>query len=338
MMNATHDIGSIRLTSSEIAQLYTTYLNDSLSKCVMLYYANTVEDSDIYAIIKFALSLSEKHLKTIEEIFKTVNHPIPHGFGDPDVNVNAKKIFTDTFMLRYLKQMATLGLGNYSEALNVSAREDVRNFFTHCLQSSIELSNKADDILLSKGLYIRPPYIDIPSKIEFVEKQSYIHGLLGDTRPLNVQEITQIFINLQTNILGKAFTMGLSQTAESERVRNFVLRGKDISQKHVDVFSDMLKKEDLPYPIPYDAEVLNSTEQVFSDKLIVFHVAALNSLGIANYGKSISKSLRADVIASFARLSAEVAQYTKDGMDIMLDNHWLEKFPETADRKALAQV
>jgi hypothetical protein len=337
-MNTTHDIGSIRLTSSEIAQLYTTYLNDSLSKCVLSYYANTVTDQDIYAIIGFSLNLSEKHLKTIEGIFKSVSHPIPYGFGDSDVNIDAKKLFTDTFMLRYIKQMATMGLANYTEALSVSAREDVRNFFTDCLQSSLELSNKTDDILLSKGLYIRTPYIDVPSKIEFVEKQSYIHGLLGDTRPLNVQEITQIFINMQTNILGKAFTMGLSQVAESERVRNFVLRGKEISQKHVDIFDQMLKKEDLPYPEPYDVEVLNSTEQVFSDKLIVFHIAALNALGTANYGKAMSKSLRADITASFARLSAEIGQYAKDGMDIMLDNHWLEKFPETADRKALAKV
>jgi hypothetical protein len=337
-MNTTHDIGIIRLTSSEIAQLYITYLNDSLSKRIMSYYANTVEDSDIHVVIEFCLNLSKKHLKTIENIFKTVNHPIPHGFIDTDVNVNAKKLFTDTFMLRYIKQMAVMGLGNYSEALSVSAREDVRSFFTDCIQSSLELSNKTDDVLLSKGLYIRPPFIDVPARIEFAEKQSYIHGLLGDTRPLNALEITQIFSNMQTNILGKAFMMGLSQVAESDRVKDFLLRGKKISEKHVSVFTDMLKEEDLPYPMPYDAEVLNSTEQVFSDKLIMFHVSALNALGIANYGKAISKSLRADVSTTFVRLSAEIGQYAKDGLDILLDNHWLEKFPETADRKALAKA
>jgi hypothetical protein len=337
-MNTTHDIGNIRLTSSEVAELFTTYISDSASRCVLSYYANTVEDKDINAIVEFALSICEKHLKAIEHILKTVNHPIPHGFNDTDVNINAKPLFFDTFILRYLKHMSGFGIRNYSEALSVSAREDVRKFFTDCIQSGTELLNKADDVLLSKGLYIRPPYVDVPRKIEYVKKQSYIHGLLGDTRPLNVLEITQIFINMQTNILGKAFTMGLSQVAQSERVRNFVLRGKEISEKHVNVFNDMLKKEDLPYPMPYDAEVLNSTEQVFSDRLIVFHIGALNGFGVSLYGNALAKGFRSDISTSFARLAAEIGQYAKDGIDIMLDNEWLERFPETADRKELAKV
>lgn len=337
-MDTTHNIGSIRLTSSEIAELFTTYISDSASKCVLTYYANTIEDLDISTVVEFALNLSEKHLKVIEDIFKTANHPIPFGFNESDVNINAKPLFSDTFILRYLKHMSTLGLRSYSEALSISAREDIRKFFTDCILSSTELSNKADDLLLSKGLYIRSPFIDMPKKAEFVEKQSYLHGLLGDTRPLNALEITQIFINMQTNILGKAFTMGLSQVAQSERVRNFVIRGKEISEKHVNVFNDMLKKEDLPYPMPYDAEVLNSTEQVLSDRLIVFHIGALNGFGMALYGVALAKSMRSDISTSFARLAAEIGQYAKDGIDIMLDNEWLEKFPEAADRKELAKV
>ena len=337
-MLTTHDTVSIRLTSSEIAELFTTYLSDSASICVMSYYASTVQDTDIHDIVDFGLSLSKKHINAIEDIYKIVNHPIPHGFSEIDVNTKAKPLFSDTFILRYLKHMASMGLLNYSEALSVSAREDVRNFFTSCLQSSIELSNKADDVLLAKGLYIRSPFIDIPTKTEFIKKQSYIRGLFGDTRPLNSQEITQIFINMETNILGKAFAMGLSQVTDSDRVRKYVLRGKEISTKHVNVFNDMLKREDLPYPMPYDAEVLNSTEQVFSDRLITFHLGALNAFGLALYGKALSKSMRSDVLATFTRLAAEIGQYAKDGIDIMIDNEWLEMFPEAADRKELSKV
>lgn len=337
-MDALHQTVSIRLTSAEIAELFTTYLSDSASRCVLSYFSSTVKDPDIYAIVQFSLELSERHLKIIEDIFSTIDHPIPHGFSNEDVNVSANMLFGDTFVLRYLKHMGAMGLSNYTEALSVSAREDVRKFFADCIQSNLELVNRADDALLAKGLYIRPPYIDIPDETEFVKKQSYIHGLLGDTRPLNAQEITQIFINTQTNIIGKAFAMGLSQVAESKKMKNYLLRGKEIAEKHVNIFNDLLKKEDLPYSVPYDAEVFNSTEQIFSDRLIMFHVNALNAYGLALYGNTMAKTMRADIAATFARLSAEVAQYAKDGMDIMLDNEWLEKVPETANRKELVGV
>lgn len=337
-MNTTHDISSIRLTCTEIAELYTTYISDSASKCMLKYYLNTVKDGDIHTVVEFALNLSEKHLKSIEDIFNTVSHPIPYGFNDTDVNIHSKPLFIDTFILRYIKHMSALGLKSYSEAILVSAREDVRNFFTDCIQSALELSNKADDLLLSKGLYIRSPYMDIPTKIEFVEKQSYLHGLLGDTRPLNALEITQIFINLETNILGKAFAIGLSQIAESKRVKDYILRGKGISEKHISVFSDILKKEGLPYPTPYDAEVLSTTEHIFSDRLIIFHIGVLGGFSMLLYGNALVKSMRSDISISFARLSAEIGQYGKDGIDIMLDNKWLEKMPELVDRKELMKV
>lgn len=337
-MELTHDAVNIRLTSSETAELFTTYISDSASKCVLSYYANTVKDPDIYALVEFALGLSEKHLKVIKEIFSTVDHPVPHGFKDEDVNLDADTLFSDTFVLQYLRHMAGLGLNNYAEALVVSAREDVRSLFTDCLNSSAELLRMANETLIAKGVYIRSPFIDVPKEIEFVKKQSYIHGLLGEKRPLNAMEINQIFINMITNILGKAFAMGLSQTAKSERVRNYLLRGKEIAEKHVNVFSDMLKKEDLPYPIPYDAEILTSTEQIFSDKLSVFHISALNGYGLILYGNALAKSLRADVSAAFTRLAAEIVQYSKDGLDIMLDNEWLERVPETANRKELVGV
>jgi hypothetical protein len=238
-------------------------------------------------------------------------------------------------MLYYLRHMSRFGISNYSEALGVSAREDVRSFFTSCIQSSLEISNRTDDALLSKGLYIRAPQIDVPEESEFVRKQSYIHGLFGDKRPINALEITQIFINMQTNIVGKAFNAGLSQTAQQNRVRDYVLRGKEIAGKHVEVFSDILLQEDLSAPMTYDAEVMGSTEAPFSDKLIMFHITGLNAFGIALYANAMAKTMRTDILAIFARLSAEIAQYAKDGIDIMIDNEWLERVPEKIPRKEL---
>ena len=334
-MNTNHDLHNIRLTASEVSELWMTYLNNSASKCVLSYFKNKTVDGDIRAIVEFALEMSEMHLNAISNVFKTINHPLPYGFKDKDVNVNAEKLFSDEFMLFYLKHMARFSFSNYGEALSVCAREDVRAFFTNCLQSTIQLSNKTDDLLLSKGLYVRAPYIDVPERTEFVHKQSYIHGLLGDKRPINASEITQIYINMQTNYIGKAFAMGLSQTIKDDRVRDFILRGKEIAEKHVAVFSEMLKMEDLPAPMSHDSDVLGSTEPPFSDSLIMFHFTGLNAFSIALYANSMVKIMRTDILASFARLSAEITQYAKDGIDIMIDNEWLEKTPEKVSHEVL---
>ncbi|MCT8976657.1 DUF3231 family protein [Clostridium sp. CX1] len=48
--------------------------------------------------------------------------------------------------------------------------------------------------------------------------------------------------------------------------------------------------------------------------------------------------MRADVSATFTRLAAEIAKYAKDGIDIMIDNEWLEEVPNAIDRKKLIEV
>ncbi|MDW8801870.1 DUF3231 family protein [Clostridium sp. A1-XYC3] len=337
-MNTSHDIENIRLTAAEIGELWSTYMNNSASKCLLSYFINKVKDPNISELVEFSLDLSETHLKVIEDIFKTVNHPIPQGFNEKDFNINGEKLFSDSFMLQYIKYLSRFSLYNYSEALTVSSREDVRKFFTDSIQSAVELSNKNDDVLLSKGLYIRSPYLNVPEEVSFVSKKSYIQDLFGDKRPLNSLEITQVFINMQTNILGKAFAMGLSQTIKDRKIKDYIIRGKEIAEKHIDVFSDLLKESDLPSPMTFDAEITKATDPIFSDKLVMFHFIGLTAFGVASYGNALSKSMRADVSATFTRLAAEIAKYAKDGIDIMIDNEWLEEVPNAIDRKKLIEV
>ncbi|KJR48844.1 hypothetical protein UF75_0731 [Desulfosporosinus sp. I2] len=45
--------------------------------------------------------------------------------------------------------------------------------------------------------------------------------------------------------------------------------------------------------------------------------------------------MRKDVALSFSRLMAEILDYVKDGADLLIENGWLEKVPEAADRQEL---
>ncbi|MED4228215.1 DUF3231 family protein [Neobacillus cucumis] len=68
----------------------------------------------------------------------------------------------------------------------------------------------------------------------------------------------------------------------------------------------------------WDTYVTESTTFTFSDKMIMFQVATLNSFGISFYGTSLSRSPRTDLGVDYGRLMIEVGQYASDGAKICL--------------------
>lgn len=196
-MEIRHDIDNMRLTSSEIGELWTTYIYGSMSKCVLSYFLSKCNDNDIRLLIEGNLNLTVKNLEIITEIFNSVDFPIPIGFTDEDVNLNAKKLYSDTFMLHYMKHKTKFEMITHTSSLALSARSDVREFFNHCIKSKLEFCNMIDDTLLSKGLFIRSPYISTPEQVEFVKKQSFLSGFFGDKRPINTREIGYLYFNIR---------------------------------------------------------------------------------------------------------------------------------------------
>lgn len=337
-MKIGHEIDSIRLTSSEMGELWTSYVYDSLSRCVLMYFSKTCRDKTISELIEYDLDVTQKNLRIVQDIFNSVNFPVPVGFTDEDVNINAGKLYSDNFMLYYIKIKTKFEMINYSAALAMSARKDVRELYNHCLKSELAICNLADEILLSKGLFVRSPYVPVPENIEFVKKQSFLSGFIGDKRPLNTKEIGYLYLNIQTNLLGKALLMGFGQVAVDKKVQEFIIRGKEMAGKHVEIFSVFLQQEDLPSPMSWDSEITDSTEPPFSDQLMMFHVVSLISYGMAAYGLSLASAFRRDVGSAYVRLMAEIAQYLDDGAKLMINNKWLEKVPEAPDRKELLNV
>ena len=84
-------------------------------------------------------------------------------------------------------------------------------------------------------------------------------------------------------------------------------------------------------------DVTDSKVPPFSDKLMMYHVAALTASGIGQYGVAMSVSPRHDLSVIYARLSAELAHFSDDGANIMINNGWMEYPPVSADRKKLAE-
>lgn len=335
-MNSEHNI---RLTSAEIAQLWTGYMNNSMSKCVLKYFREKTQDEEIRTVINLAISIAEKMLQNITEIYVKENHPIPVAFNESeDVNINAPALYSDTFFLNFVHNMSRHGLTAYGAALSGCVRSDVLELFSSAVDLTRELYFKSLNVSLEKGLYSRAAYIPIPEKVEFIEKQGYLTGWFGERRPINSLEIMHFYENMQRNALGKALLLGFAEVAGSKEVQNYMVRGANIANKVVEIMAHILAEENISESPTYDSEVLKSTTPPFSEKLMMFQVTMLTGMSLGYYGTAVGTVARRDLGAKFLRIFLEAVQYAEDGANIMIEHGWMEKPPASIDEIEIAKT
>lgn len=193
-----------KLTSAEMGKLWATYMGNDMAKYILSYFLQHVDDEDIKTLVENALKLSEEFLKITTEIFSKENFPIPKGFSQEDVNLGAPRLFQDDFYVHYLKYTAKAGMSIYSIAIPLVYRKDVKEFFRYCMDCTMDLMDQIKEILMSKGLIIKPPLIPVPEKVEFVH-QDFLNGYFGHIRPLHALEITHFYDNIENNVTSKHY-------------------------------------------------------------------------------------------------------------------------------------
>lgn len=329
----------IHLTSSEIGALWTGYMNDSMSKVILGFMLRHIDDSDIKPVVQHAYDLSSGHLEKLVPIFESEQYAVPNGFTEEDANMNAPWLFTDTFCLTYVNHMAKVGMLAYSGFVSMSYKKAVRYYFIQALNETAELYDQSLEIALNKGVNQRHPYIEVPKETDYVDSKKYLSGLnpFSNKRPLNAVEISHLYMNVMTNVIGTKLCLAFAQTSPKKDVQDFMLRGKNISQKHIKILVDTMMKDHIGAPNSPDVAISDSTTKTFSDKLMMFHMSLIMSAGIGNYATAAAASQRSDLNINYERLSLEVGKLAKSGADIMIKHNWLEQPPGTVDRKKLAK-
>ncbi|MBM7585379.1 hypothetical protein JOC86_001921 [Bacillus pakistanensis] len=328
---------NIRLSSPEIGGLWGTYIQEKMTVCLLKYFLHHIKDGEIKTILQKALDISIAHLKQISEIFSEENIPLPHGFSDEDIDLSAPPLFHDPFALSFIYTMSRMGMINHAFVTSNIARHDILDFFTKALNQSSELYQDSTTLMLSKGIYDRPPMISYPKKVEYIEKQSYINGVIGKKRPLNAVELTEVFFNVERNYFSILLCLGLLQVVKDKEIKGFIKNGKEISEKQIKFFNELLIKEDLLGTVPVSMEVTDSTTSPFSEKLIVALFHFLNSIDITLIGHALSLSMRTDLATHYSKFIGEILIYAKDGFNIMVDRKWLEQPPQAPNRKELEE-
>ncbi len=257
-------------------------MQESSTIPALKYFTTKVEDLEIKALMEKALQTSKENLAELAGVFQKEDYHVPVGFSDEDVNVNAPRLYSDIYMLVYLRNMGKAGIASNGLAFSFLAREDIRKLYLGYLNASTQIQDDAKSVMLSKGVFVRPPYLSSPHEVSYVEKESFLNGWMGERRTLTAEEISHIFMNYANNVYGKALLMGFAQTAQEKKVRDYFLRGIELSRKIVDSLKLLFEESSLPSPTTWDTEVTDATTQVFSDKLMMFQVLSLNSLSLGN--------------------------------------------------------
>lgn len=330
-----HNLTDIMPTSAEIGHLWSSYLAESMSVGMLKHMVAKSKDSDFHDILQLALDISSQRVISMEDVFNSIKHPAPNGFGEKDIEVNAPELFAEAYSVRYTRLMTKFILSNYSIAFSNSSRSDFRKLFSGFIDSSKEVIERADDVLLAKGLFPKSPSITIPDRVEYVQDKSYYGTLFGTHRPLNAVEISNIFTIMEYKVAMRALKLGFSQVTKSDKIREHLNRGLKMADKQLQVLGSFLEDDDLQGPERLNFQVTESKESPYSDRLILFHVTATMAYIISAYGLGLTNTVRKDIALAFGRLMAEIIDYAKDGTDLLIENGWLERVPEIADRKEL---
>lgn len=322
-----------RLTSAEITNLWIHYIRETMAVCVSKYVLKCVNDTEITSTFQLALKLSNGHIDTLKNIFTKEKFPIPIGFTDKDVNLKAPPLFTDKFWLIYIYGMSMHGCSLYSLAFNSSSRRDIRDFYYQCMNDSMDLYNTSIDVLISKGIYEKSPYFTTPEKVGYITNLSYATDVFGTQRPLNTIESGNIFFNLKKTNLQKGLMLGFSKVSKSKEIRKFLEKGMQVTNKHIGLFSSILKENNLRTPQSLEAEITDSEIAPFSEKLMLFHAGILFNMAVSYYSYAAVPSMRADLIVHCETAISRDFKILAQFMHLLIKNNWQEEPPVSDDRQ-----
>jgi hypothetical protein len=329
-------INDIRLTTAEIATLWITYIQNSAMWCFYKHFLQYIQDIEIKAVTEKALISVETNNKKIEMIFTEEKIPIPIGFTDKDIDLTAPALFTDLYALSFVYRGGQMIMPHYASVLVKVARSDVVSFFEDCLSNETKLYRKSLNLMLSKGLYDRPPKIQYPNEVAFIEQpSSLLENWLGRGAPLNVIELDELFLAIERNCIGLLLIIGLLQVSKDKEVKEYLLKGKKLAEKQIEAFNQVLRENESFPTYPVTMEVTKSTISPFSEKLILFIISTSNQVAMNALIYSMSVSLRKDLVVEYSLFIMEIMKYGNEGQKLLIERGWLEQPPQSFFRSDL---
>ena len=334
MSQTKNNIPFIELTANEVSNLWSSYLKSSMEQRLLEYFFASTEDSEIKQVIEKMLDQSKKSINELMEIFIKENLTIPHGFTEEDVRIDALKVFSDTFILYFCFDLTHLSMSTYPIALSDCTRNDVRDHFQVNIAFSVKIQNEIVALMLSQGVYLKHPQVEIDSDVEFADTMIYLNGFFGGSRPLNSAEIANLSRIVHRAQFSKMVFVTFSKLANAKELKQHFSKGRDGIKKVLDSLQEVLEKENIPISASGDYKISDVEMSPFSDKLMLFFVnTCLGIFCFAMINQSMTSSLRTDIVYKLGKISDDMKKYYGLGLLLAIKEKWLEQPPQAVDRK-----
>lgn len=329
---------TIPLTASEISGIWDSYMGENLFMHMIKYFSNRVDDNEIREILQYDLNLSNQRIEILTNIFNQEKLPLPKGFTDKDVDPNAPRLFTDTLYVHYVAYKARAAVRGYSMILDRITRPDIRDYFSKCVQESTDVCNKTAELSLSKGIFVKAPHVEVSKEAQYIKDKSFISDRFGKKRALLANEITHIVSVTNDTMIRKALLTGFAQVCKDKKAYNYISKVITLAAKQNNGFNEFLVDEGIPVGSSSDSYITDSTISPFSDKLMLNKAYIMYRVKIGSMGLALADIMRSDLKAIYRKHLDEAIDYSKDGVDIMIDNEWFEQPPQTIKHENLVGV
>ncbi|SPF40566.1 conserved hypothetical protein [Candidatus Desulfosporosinus infrequens] len=322
------------LTASEVSSVWAGYMKGSFEQRFFQYFLETTEDNEIKKIVQRMLNQSIVSIEEAKAIFINENIAIPLGFTDEDISVKAHKMFSDTFTLYFCDDIVLLSLSTFSSAISDCTRKDVRNYFQMSLEFSLNMQNDINDLMLSKGVYLRPPQIALDNVVDFVDENKYLSGFLGGLRPINVAEIANLSRIIHRAQFSKMIFVAFGKIAKSKELALHFSKGRDEIQKVLDSLQEVLEKENIPISASSDYEIFDIDLPPFSGRLMLFFVNMCLGIFCFNMiSQAMTSSFRSDIVSKVTKIMNDMKHFYGEGIKLTIKEGWLERPPQSINRK-----
>lgn len=325
---------NVGLTSTEISNIWSSYLKGSMELRFFQYFFETTDDVEVKKIVEKMVSFTEQSLNDLKEIFLRENLTIPLGFTDKDVRLDADKVFSDTFILYICHDITMLSLITYPSAFPDCTRKDIRIYFQKAIEFTVKIQNEITDLMLSQGIYLKSPQVAMDHTVDLVDEMNYLNGLLGGSRPVNAAEIANLSRILHRARFSKMILVTFSKLATHKDVKKHFSKGSDSLEKVLESLGEVFEKENIPYSASGDYNIFEARNSPFSDKLMLFFVnTCLGMFCFIMINQALTSSLRTDIVTKFTMISSQMKKFYGKGLLLTITEKWLEQPPQALDRK-----
>lgn len=327
------------ITSSELGTLWLTYQEKTMILRVLEYFIEKADDEKAKVIMTNLYGEIDLYVAKITETLQNEGAVIPVGFSSQDVNKEVPKLYDNGFDIMFIRLLKEISMGLHSLNLTMSYREDIVMLYKDLTAITQNYYNLCTQYLLEKGMLARPPYVSMPSSVEFVKDKNYLSGLainpFTEKRTLNTVEVAHLHHSIESNITGMQMITGFAQCANDGEVKKFFNEGTELAKGIIKELIETLLESGIQIPQPSGGNATRSTVAPFSDKLMMYCTSLFCSFSMGSSSLGTAFSLRNDLPAKMTIFMKDIFEYAHKGGKIMIKNGWMEEPPQMEERRQI---